>query len=443
MAKSLAKKVHSALGQTKKAISRFQNDIKELRDQRAQEKILPIDRVEKQAIQKTVALPLHTKIDVSISSVLKSSIAIALVVLSLYLIYLLKDVFVLLFFALFFAAVLYPLVAQLEKWKIPRGFSILLSYLLILIVVAILIITLVPMLKAQGDKLIGSIISQLSSLATNGISDISIPFVPKETEVWLAQTLDSLRANFNVDLLLEQLQKWLLANQAILGDNLEKVATNFLGFVNVIANGLGNVIIVLLLTFFILMEAEDIHTFFISLLPQKHRAYFSTKLITVQQKIGAWIRGQLLLGIAVGAATFLGLHFLRLFGITIEEIFILSVIAGITELIPVIGPIIAAFFAILVAASQGLVPILAVVILFIVIQQLENNILVPVIMRHAVGLSSLVIIIGMLVGASFLGFFGLVLAVPITTIIVLFLEDFITVEKQYVEQQDKKLTTKS
>jgi len=99
-------------------------------------------------------------------------------------------------------------------------------------------------------------------------------------------------------------------------------------------------------------------------------------------------------------------------------------LAGVTEVIPVVGPIIAAVFAVLVAANYGIIQVLAVLIMFIAIQQLENNILVPVIMRHAVGLSSLVIIVCMLIGAQFFGFLGLILAVPVSTIISLFVHDF-------------------
>lgn len=432
---SLIKKLQYTLRDSRKALGKFKQEVRKLREEREKESSPSLHMLAKNQSSSANTNDKATKVDISISSVLKASIAISLVVLSLYILYLLSDILVLILFSFFFATILHPLVARLESWKIPRGLSILLSYLLLLIVVSIFIITLVPMLKTQGDKLVSSISSYLTSIARDGITQLSIPFVPTETEQWLAHFLNSLRENINFDLLLEELRKWLLANQTSLGDNLEKVATNFLGFVNVVANGLGNAMIILLLTFFILMEAEDIHAFFISLLPKKHRNYFSTKLQTVQTKIGAWVRGQLLLGLAVGTATFLGLLFLRLFGINIEEVFILSVIAGITELIPVIGPIIAAFFAILVAASQGAIPMLAVLILFIVIQQLENNILVPVIMRHAVGLSSLIIIIGMLVGANFLGFLGLILAVPITTIIVLFLDDFLHIERKLVEEE--------
>ncbi len=430
--KNILKAVVNRVADTRNAIAKVRQEAKTIRMERKKRQAK--DRLVQDGTDLPAPQTVRAKVDVSVSSVVKSSIAVALVAISLYLIYLLKDVFVLVLFSFFFAAILNPLVDRMEQWKIPRGFGVLLSYLIIMIVLVIFIIALVPMLKTQGDKLVYSITTYLQTIAREGFTTMSIPFLPQSMEQSLVDTLNSVRENINLDIVLDQLQRWLADNQAAIGGNLEKAATNFLGFVNIIANGLGNVIIVLLLTFFIIVDKDLIHSFFLTLLPRKHRAYFAEKLTTVQSKIGAWVRGQLLLGLAVGSATFIGFLILQLFGVNIEEKVILSVIAGITELVPVVGPIVAAFFAILVAASLGTWPMFAVLILFVIIQQLENNILVPVIMRHAVGLNSLVIIIGMLIGTSFLGFLGLILAVPVTTIIVLFVDDLLSKEREWQEE---------
>lgn len=431
--KTFLKAIANRLSDTRTAIAKVRQEATNIRTQRKKKtKNVESDMGEDTAL--TLAPPVRAKVDISMGSVVKASVAVALVAMSLYVIFLLKDIFILVLFSFFLAAILNPLVDHMERMKIPRGLGVILSYLIIMIVLVVFIIALVPMLKTQGDKLVYSITTYLQTIAKEGFTTLNIPLLPRDMEMSLVNTLNSIRENINLDIVLDQLQGWLSDNQAAIGGNLEKVATNFLGFVNIVANGLGNVIIVLLLTFFIIVDKDLVRSFFLSLLPRKHRAYFAEKMTTVQSKIGAWVRGQLLLGLAVGTATFIGFLILQLLGVNIEEKIILSVIAGFTELVPVVGPIIAAFFAILVAASLGTWPMFAVLILFVVIQQLENNILVPVIMRHAVGLNSLVIIIGMLIGASFMGFLGLILAVPVTTIIVLFVDDLLAKERVWQEE---------
>lgn len=366
----------------------------------------------------------RAKVDISVSSVVKAAIAVGLVAIGLYALYLLSNIIALVLVSFFIAAILNPFVDFLEKHRIPRGLGVLISYLVVLLAVAVFIILLVPMLRAQGNKLVQSISTYLLTVAREGVTSVPFPFLPDSMQQQLVNTINQLRENFNLDLLVTEFRTWLVDNQNVIGDSLQNAATNFFGFLNVVANGLGNVIVVLLLSFFIITDKQHIKAFVLALFPRKHRHYFDNKLSEIQVKIGAWLRGQLLLGLAVGLATFIGFLILSLLGIKIEEMGILSVLAGITEVIPVIGPIIAAIFSMLVAANYGAVAAFAVLIMFIIIQQTENNILVPVIMRHAVGLSSLVIIICMLIGAQFFGFLGLILAVPVSTIIALFLHDF-------------------
>lgn len=422
---TLTGRVRTWLKDRREQIQEFRDYVETMRQERerrlAQETPLIDDLGPKTELPREV----RAKVDVSVASVIKAAIAVALVAIGLYALYLLSNIIALVLVSFFIAAILNPAVDFMEKYRIPRGAGVLISYLLIMMAVAVFIILLVPMLRDQGDKLVTSISSYLLTVAREGVTSVPIPFLPDSMQKQLVDTINQLRENFNLDLLLTEFRTWLVDNQNVIGDSLQNAATNFFGFLNVVANGLGNVIVVLLLTFFIITDKQHIKAFVLALFPRKHRKYFDHKLSEIQMKIGSWLRGQLLLGIAVGLATFIGFVILSLLGINIEEMGILAVLAGITEVIPVVGPIIAAIFSMLVAANYGAIPVLAVLIMFIIIQQTENNILVPVIMRHAVGLSSLVIIICMLIGAQFFGFLGLILAVPVSTIVALFLHDFL------------------
>jgi predicted PurR-regulated permease PerM len=136
----------------------------------------------------------------------------------------------------------------------------------------------------------------------------------------------------------------------------------------------------------------------------------------VLRVFGQWLRGQVFLGLTVGVATFAGLVLLS---VTVDPIFgrfavLLSVIAGVLELLPIIGPIIAAIPAVLLALTAGLDVAVAAVIMYTVIQQLENNLLVPKIQGDAVELHPSGVMFALVIGGAIAGLLGAILALPIT-----------------------------
>lgn len=137
---------------------------------------------------------------------------------------------------------------------------------------------------------------------------------------------------------------------------------------------------------------------------------------TVERVFGQWVRGQLVLGLSVAILTFVGL---LIASELIDPIFgryalLLSVIAGVLELLPIIGPIIAAIPAVLLAATAGPGVMLAALVLYTLIQQVENNFLVPKIQGDAVELHPAVVMFAIIVGGSLAGLLGAILALPIT-----------------------------
>lgn len=137
---------------------------------------------------------------------------------------------------------------------------------------------------------------------------------------------------------------------------------------------------------------------------------------TVERDFGQWVRGQIILGFVVGIATFIGLLILSAL---IDPIFgryavLLSVVAGLLELVPIIGPIIAAVPAVLLAATVGVVAIIAALVLYLLVQQVENNFLVPKIQGNAVQLHPAAVVFAIIIGGSLAGLLGAILALPIT-----------------------------
>ena len=124
-------------------------------------------------------------------------------------------------------------------------------------------------------------------------------------------------------------------------------------------------------------------------------------------KIGRWFQAQVILSLVIGAVVAIGLSLLG-----VEQALVLGVIAGLFELVPIAGPIFAGALAIIVAATQSLTLALWVLIFFVVIQQLENNLLVPLVMKKAIGVHPVIILVALLGGAEIAGLVGMLLAVP-------------------------------
>ncbi len=172
--------------------------------------------------------------------------------------------------------------------------------------------------------------------------------------------------------------------------------------------GVVSAVSVLILSIYMLLEGPTIKEGFLRLFPRAHQRRVETVLQSVGQKFGGWLRGQLFLGFVIGIAAGLGTWILGL-----PYPFLLGLAAGITELIPMVGPVLGAIPAVLVALFGPTWRLLAVIVLFTVIQQVENNLLVPRVMKQAVGLSPLLTIVAIMIGAQLMGILGALLAVPI------------------------------
>ena len=168
-------------------------------------------------------------------------------------------------------------------------------------------------------------------------------------------------------------------------------------------------ITVLILSFYMLLEGPAMKEGFLAIFPRERHRQLESVLQHVGLKFGGWLRGQLFLGLIIGVAAGIGAWILGL-----PYPFLLGVVAGVTELIPLIGPVLGAIPAVLVALFIGPAwRIIAVIVFFTMIQQTEGNILVPRVMKQAVGLSPLLTLVAIMIGANLMGIIGALLAVPI------------------------------
>ncbi len=285
--------------------------------------------------------------------------------------------------------------------RMPRGLAVLIVY-------AITIVAIVFGLRL----LLGPLISQLLDYVRD------FPRLIGSVETTLAQVrmwYDSLDLPPEVRSAIDQ---WLAsAGEGASGIDfgaLLPIARTVLGT----ASGFFAFLIIPIWAFYILRDRVSLTTAFADSLPQEWRDEVWAVMSIVERVVGRWVRAQILLGLIVGLATFGGL---LLLGAFVDPRFtqfavLLAVIAGILELLPIIGPIISMIPTLLIALTTGdpVLAAIAVVVLYLVVQQVEGAVLVPKIQGSAVQLHPSLIIFALIVGGSIAGLLGAILAIPIT-----------------------------
>jgi predicted PurR-regulated permease PerM len=189
-------------------------------------------------------------------------------------------------------------------------------------------------------------------------------------------------------------------------------AATVLGAVRNVVGGVFGVLTLLLLTFYMLVESREIFSFFVRLFPGAQRPRVAAISASVTEKVSAWLGGQLLLAGIIGLTSAIGLGLMG-----VPYFYVLALISAIGEMIPMVGPILAAFPAILVAATVSPGLALGVAVFFLIQQQLENSVLVPKIMGRQVGLNAVTVIVALGVGSELLGVVGAILSVPTAAIV--------------------------
>ncbi len=399
---------------------------------KAQNLLLKAHEMKKKQVQATaeetvaedVAAQSTLRVEFSLQSVALSAMVIILVAVGAWIVYALTNTIILLLLGFFVAAIMDPGIRWLERMGFPRGIAVLLHYFVALFVFLFLLISLIPIIAQQIQQIAILLNDQANLFLAH--PQISLPFLAPDVNERLTQLVTSTLEDLSI--------QNFTAALASFGNDLSGIAQNLTGFATQVAGSvLGffvNLIIVLVLAFFIQVEKEHIHVWVSGFLPGSVRLYLDRKTEAVHYKIGQWARGQILLGLSIGSLVFIALVVMGMPYATT-----LAVLAGFTEFIPYLGPFIAAVPAILIAFTQGgWVWALIVMGVYYVIQWCENNLLVPLIMKRAVGLSPIAIMFAMLAGFSFPTvihpILGLLLAVPVTTILTIFLEDWRSYRKK-------------
>lgn len=304
-------------------------------------------------------------------------VAVLFLIAVLFLAYLLKDILLIVFIAYIVVAALNPIVDFLKKKGVPKTIAVLLTFFITVACFVLLIAPLVPFFISQILQLSKSFPTYLHQAAT---------------AIGLQLDVRSFGQIFTP----------------------QQIGSNAFALAGGVFGGFFTVVTTIAISFYLLLYYDAAKKNVANLFPHKHRPAAITIIDQVNSKLGAWLQGQFLLSISIGLITWTILTLLQMpFALP------LAVLAGLFEIVPTVGPIIAAVPAIIVAFTIS--PNMALVIMaaYIFIQLLENHLLVPRIMQRAVGLNPVVVIIGVIVGDRLLGIPGALLSVPFISLVVL------------------------
>ena len=321
--------------------------------------------------------------------------ALALTVFIAWALWEVRGALLLIYISALIAIGLSPLVNELERkrflrQRVPRWAAILVIYLCI-----------IAALVAIAAMVIPAVVMQARDLARE------FPRLLHQGQQWL----------INHGVLTREISAAEAVQQtapSAAQDTLGLVANAVLGVIG----GVFGLITVLVLAFYLLVDSSSLILVFLRLFPREKRAQVNDACRRVTNKISAWLGGQLLLGGIIGSTAALGLYLMG-----VPFFWVLALIAAIGEMIPIVGPILSAVPAVAVALSVKPTLALAVIVFFVVQQQLENHLLVPKIMQRQVGISPVFVIIALLIGGSLLGVIGAILAVPTAAILQVLLEE--------------------
>jgi len=288
--------------------------------------------------------------------------------LFLFFLWQIKDLIFSLFIAFIISSSLKPAVNFLEKKKIPRPVSSILVFLVFLMVIYSLFGLIIP-------PLLKEIITLLKNF----------PLIIK-----------SVLTNYNLE-----------TNLDFISQNIPSLANQTLSFVKGVFSNLIFVTSTLFFSFYFLHEKKLVDVLFANFFEEIEIKKIEVIYERTERRVSSWFWGELILMLAVGMMNYLGLTLIGL-----RYSLALAVLAGMLEVIPTVGPITAAVPAILIGFGHSPIMGISAALVAFIVQQLENNLLVPLVMKKVVGLHPIVTLIALIIGGRLAGILGVLLAVP-------------------------------
>lgn len=337
----------------------------------------------------------------SFRRVIRATLVFAAVAASFWLLYRFYQAVFILIIALLIGTTLDPVVDWLTRKGLPRWLGCLLVYLVLLVLVISFLLLLLPLLIDQGMTISGE-----------------MPGYYQNFREWIIGQPNILLSRLGG--ILPQTLFATSVEAPPTGEEMLNTAGQAFGYVSRVTGILLNLGVVLLLSFYWTLDGQRITRSWLLLIPADRRESTRSLIAAIETKVGAYVAGQGFLCLVIGILALIAYLIIGL-----PYVLVLALIAGIMEAVPILGPILGAVPAGLVALSIAPDKLIWVIIATVIIQQLENNLLVPRVMRRAVGVNPFVSLLSLFAFSSLLGIPGALMAVPAAAIIQLLLDHFI------------------
>jgi predicted PurR-regulated permease PerM len=328
-------------------------------------------------------------------------------------IYFMSDILLVVLAAIVIASAIEPVVRRLERLKVHRVLGVVLIYVLMGAVVAALLVFFVPVVANDAIDFLNSVPQNIL------VQDIWNP-------------ISSMGLNFGT------VSQSLGAHTISVSDFIKGLQTIIVGTsasafrtASVLFGGVLSLILIVVLSFYLAVQKDGVADFLRIIAPVRHHIYITDLWKRSQRKIALWLQGQIILGIVVGL-----LVYVVLISVGIPHALLLAVFAGLFEIIPVFGPIISSVPAIILAfVEKGVGTGLLLVGLYIVIYQFESQLFYPLVVKKIVGISPIVVILALVIGAKLAGLLGALIAVPFSAALMEYVNDIEKYKKAEVAER--------
>src|SRR3989338_654472 len=340
----------------------------------------------------------RTKIEVTTGTLVR----FLLLVVGLVFLYVIRDIVLIILVSIVVASSVEPLVRWFERYRFPRVLAVLIIYLGGVTSIFSVFYLLIPPLFSDFQNFFSS-----------------LPFLVDKAFVQLHRVMPLLP----FDLVLPTLKDVIVRADITVRSALDGAFSA----TSLVFSKMFDFVFVFVISFYLAVQEDGIANVLRILTPKEHEEYILHLWARSRRKIGRWLQGQLLLGLIIGVIVFIALTVLQ-----VRYAFILAVLTGMLEIIPYFGPVLAAIPAIAVAAIQS--PLLGLLVagIYILVQQMENHLIYPQVVRKTVGVPPLLAIIALLIGGKLAGIMGFIIAVPMAVILIEYVNDIAEHKKTVV-----------
>jgi len=342
-----------------------------------------------------------SKKNISINITTGTIVKILLFALLFYVLYLLLDLVLVILTAVVIASATEPATKWFSKYKIHRVPAVIMIYAMLSALFVVVFYFFIPPLLDEATKFTAILPEYLESFtkSPNVINDNLTG-----TEKIVGDFTNSVSFK---DIILQ-------AKETVSG-----FSGGVFEAISLIFGGAFSFMLVIIISFYLSVQEDGISNFLKLVTPIKQQEYIIDLWHRSQAKIGLWFQGQMLLGLIIGILVYLGLTILQ-----VPYALLLALLAVLFELIPIFGPILAAIPAVVLGFAYGGVTLgLMTAGLYLIIQQFENHLIYPLVVRKVVGVPPLLVILALIVGGKLLGFLGIILSVPVAAALIEFTND--------------------